>query len=83
MVALNEEVPVLCAAIHGSQRWNWNLAPVSVAFAEPMRFEGLSSGSKGYRSASEQIEAKLHELWSWLRELHEAGRRPREATPPA
>ncbi|MGH3050381.1 MAG: lysophospholipid acyltransferase family protein, partial [Gaiellaceae bacterium] len=83
MVALNEGVPVLCAAIYGSQRWNWNLAPVSVAFAEPMRLEGLPAGSKGYRAASEQIEAKLHELWSWLRKLHEGGRRPRRATPPA
>jgi len=83
MVALNEDVPVVCAAIHGSQHWNWNLAPVSIAFAEPLRFDGLPAGSKGYRAASEQIEAKLHELWAWLRDLHDAGRRPLRATPPA
>ncbi len=82
MVALNEDVPVVCAAIHGSQDWRWNLAPVTIAFAEPMRFEGLPAGSKGYRAASEQIEAKLHELWAWLRELHDSGRRPRHAIPP-
>jgi 1-acyl-sn-glycerol-3-phosphate acyltransferase len=81
MVALNEDVPVICAAIHGSQAWNWNFAPVSVAFSEPMRFEGLPAGSKGYRAASEQIEAELHRLWAWLRDLHEAGR-PRHAEPP-
>lgn len=82
MVALNENVPVVCAAIHGSQDWRWNLAPVTVAFAEPMRFEGLPAGSQGYRAASEQIEAKLHELWAWLKELHDSGRRPRHAIPP-
>ena len=82
MVALNENVPVVCAAIHGSQDWRWNLAPVTIAFAEPIRFEGLPAGSKGYRAASEQIEAKLHELWAWLKELHDSGRRPRHAIPP-
>jgi 1-acyl-sn-glycerol-3-phosphate acyltransferase len=82
MVALQEGVPVICAAIHGSQTWRLgNFAPVSVAFGEPMRFEGLPRGGKGYREASEQIEHELHRLWSWLRDLHEAGR-PRDAVPP-
>ena len=82
MVALQEEVPVICVAIHGSQDWRLgNFAPVSLAFGEPMRFEGLPRGGKGYREASEQIEAELHRLWSWLRDLHEAGR-PRHAEPP-
>jgi 1-acyl-sn-glycerol-3-phosphate acyltransferase len=83
MVALNEDVPVVCAAIHGSQHWKWNLAPVSIAISEPMRFEGLPANAKGYREASAQIEAKLHELWAWLKAMHDAGRRPRHATPPA
>ena len=83
MVALQEEVPVVCGAIHGSQRWKvGNFAPVSIAWGEPMRFEGLPRGGKGYREASQQIEDELHRLWSWLRDLHEAGR-PRHATPPA
>ncbi|HZT94027.1 MAG TPA: lysophospholipid acyltransferase family protein [Gaiellaceae bacterium] len=82
MVALQENVPVICAAIHGSQHWRLgNFAPVSIAWGEPMRFEGLPRGAKGYREASGQIEAELNRLWAWLRDLHEAGR-PRVATPP-
>ncbi|HJU36695.1 MAG TPA: lysophospholipid acyltransferase family protein [Gaiellaceae bacterium] len=82
MVALQEDVPVVCAAIHGSQRWRLgNFAPVSIAWGEPMRFDGLPRGGKGYRAASEQIEQELYRLWSWLRDLHEAGR-PRDAVPP-
>ena len=82
MVALQEDVPVICGAIHGSLDWRLgNFAPVSVAFGEPMRFEGLPRGGKGYREASAQIEAELFRLWSWLRDLHEAGR-PRGAVPP-
>jgi len=82
MVALQEDVPVVCAAIHGSQYWKpGNFAPVSIAWGEPMRFEGLPRGGKGYREASAQIEAELYRLWAWLRDLHEAGR-PRVAVPP-
>ena len=82
MVALQEDVPVVCAAIHGSQRWKpGNFAPVSIAWGEPMRFDGLPRGGKGYREASAQIEAELYRLWAWLRDLHEAGR-PRVAVPP-
>jgi 1-acyl-sn-glycerol-3-phosphate acyltransferase len=82
MVALQENVPVICAAIHGSQNWRLgNFAPVSIAWGEPMRFDGLPRGGKGYREASEQIEQELYRLWSWLRDLHEVGR-PRVAVPP-
>jgi 1-acyl-sn-glycerol-3-phosphate acyltransferase len=82
MVALQEDVPVVCAAIHGSQTWKpGNFAPVSIAWGEPMRFDGLPRGGKGYREASAQIEAELYRLWAWLRDLHEAGR-PRVAVPP-
>jgi 1-acyl-sn-glycerol-3-phosphate acyltransferase len=82
MAAIQGDVPVICAAIHGSQDWKTvNFAPVSIAWSEPMRFDGLPRGAKGYRAASEQIEAELHRLWAWLRDLHEAGR-PRHAVPP-
>jgi len=81
MVAINESVPLIPAAIHGSQHWRWNFAPVSVAWGEPMTFENLPRGGKGYKEASIEIERKLHELWQWLVEIHELGR-PRDATPP-
>ena len=81
MVAVQEDVPVVPAAIHGTQRWkpgNW--APVSIAWGEPMRFDGLPKGAKGYREGSAEIAAKLKELHSWLVEVHAHGR-PRQATP--
>jgi 1-acyl-sn-glycerol-3-phosphate acyltransferase len=82
MAALQGDVPVICAAIHGSQHWRiGNFAPVSIAWGEPMRFDGLPRGAKGYREASQQIEDELYRLWAWLRDLHEAGR-PRIAVPP-
>jgi 1-acyl-sn-glycerol-3-phosphate acyltransferase len=83
MVSINEEAPVLPVAIHGSQRWRLgNFAPVSVAWGEPMTFDGLPRGGKGYREASLEIERRIRTLWEWLVEVHELGR-PREATPPA
>ena len=83
MVALQEDVPVVPAAIHGSQDWrlgNWH--PVSVAWGEPVRFQGLPKGGKGYREASNEIERRIHLLHAWLVEIHALGR-PRNATPPA
>jgi 1-acyl-sn-glycerol-3-phosphate acyltransferase len=83
MVALNEDVPLIPVAIHGSQRWRLgNFAPVSIAWGEPITFEGLPRGGKGYREASTEVERKIRELWGWLVEVHELGR-PRDATPPA
>ena len=83
MAALQEEVPVVPAAIHGSYEWRpGNFHPISVAWGTPMRFDGLSKGAKGYREASAEIERRLHGLHDWLAEMHAAGR-PRRATPPA
>jgi 1-acyl-sn-glycerol-3-phosphate acyltransferase len=82
MAALQEDVPVICAAIHGSQTWKpGNFHPVSIAYGEPMRFRDLPVNAKGYRAASHEIQAELHRLWAWLRDLHAAGR-PRHAIPP-
>lgn len=82
MVALNEGVGVIPAAIHGSQTWKLgNFAPVSVVWGEPMRFDDLPRGSKGYREASARIEAEIHRLWRWLVDQHAAGR-PRGVTLP-
>jgi 1-acyl-sn-glycerol-3-phosphate acyltransferase len=83
MVALQEDVPVVPAAIHGSQLFKvGNFQPVSVAWGEPIRFEGLPKGGKGYREASAMIQEEIHRLWRWLAELHEADKRPAVATPP-
>ena len=82
MVALNESVPIVPAAVHGSQTWKLgNFAPVSVAWGEPMTFDGLPRGGRGYKEASLEVERKLYELWQWLVEIHELDR-PRDATPP-
>jgi 1-acyl-sn-glycerol-3-phosphate acyltransferase len=83
MVALQEDVPIVAAAVHGTQTWrpgNWH--PVSVAWGEPMRFDGLPRGARGYREASRLVQEELRRLWEFLVELHELGR-PWSATPPA
>jgi 1-acyl-sn-glycerol-3-phosphate acyltransferase len=83
MVAINEEVPVSCAAIYGSYEWRLgSFSPVSVAWSEPMTFEGLPRGGKGYKEASADIEREISRLWEWLGGVHELGR-PRDATPPS
>ncbi|MGH3001352.1 MAG: lysophospholipid acyltransferase family protein [Gaiellaceae bacterium] len=82
MIALQEDVPVVPIAIYGTQFWRpGNLAPCSVAFGEPLRFEGLPKGGKGYKQATAEIERRIDVLFDWLAELH-AHRRPREAAPP-
>ncbi len=83
MAALQEDVPVVPAAIRGSYEWKpGNFHPISVAWGAPMRFDGLPKGAKGYREASAEIEKRLHALHDWLGEMHALGR-PRRATPPA
>ena len=83
MVALQERVPVVAAAIHGSQFWKLgSFEPVSVAWGRPLRFDGLPANAKGYREASVEIQRELHGLWRFLVDVHALGR-PRYATPPA
>jgi hypothetical protein len=83
MVAINEGVPVICAAIYGSFEWRLgNFNPVSVAWGTPASFDGLPRGGKGYKEASAVIQGEIKTLWDWLAGLHELGR-PRDATPPA
>jgi 1-acyl-sn-glycerol-3-phosphate acyltransferase len=82
MAALQEDAPVVCAAIYGSHEWRLgNFKPVSIAYGEPLRFTGLTRNAKGYREASAEIGSELRRLWEWLRDLHAAGR-PRHAVPP-
>lgn len=82
MIALQEDVPVVPVAIYGTQFWKLhNFAPCSVAFGEPMRFEGLPRGGKGYKQATVEIERRINVLFDWLAGVHEQGR-PRGLTPP-
>jgi len=82
MVAIAEGVPLIPAAIYGSHEWRLgNFKPVSIAWGEPMTFDGLPRGGRGYKEASLKIQRKIRELWEWLGEVHELDR-PRDATPP-
>jgi 1-acyl-sn-glycerol-3-phosphate acyltransferase len=83
MVAIQEGVPIVPAAIHGSQTWRLgSRRPVSVAWGEPFTLDGLPPGGKGYREGSAEIQRRLRTLWDWLVEIHALGR-PRHAVPPA
>jgi 1-acyl-sn-glycerol-3-phosphate acyltransferase len=82
MVALQETVPVVCGAVHGSQTWRMgNFHPVSVAWSEPMYFDGLPRGARGYRAATAEIEQRIRHLWAFLVDMHRLGRP--EGVPPA
>jgi 1-acyl-sn-glycerol-3-phosphate acyltransferase len=82
MVALQEDVPIVPVAIHGSQTWKpGNFHPISIAFGEPLRFEGLPRGGKGYKQASSVVQAEIRRLFDWLVEMHALGRP--DGAPPA
>jgi 1-acyl-sn-glycerol-3-phosphate acyltransferase len=83
LIAVQEQVPVVCGAIHGTQDWKLgNFHPVSIAFGEPLDLGRHPRNSKGYRAASADIQAELRRLWEFLVVTHEQGR-PRVAIPPA
>jgi 1-acyl-sn-glycerol-3-phosphate acyltransferase len=82
MIALQERVPVVPAAIHGTQLWRrFNFQPVSVAWGEPLDFTGIAANGRGYREASVEIGRAIRTLWDFLVDMHELGRP--DATPPA
>jgi 1-acyl-sn-glycerol-3-phosphate acyltransferase len=82
MIALQERVPVVPAAIHGSQHWKLGrFSPVSVAWGEPLDLSGIPANGKGYREASVEIGRAIRTLWEFLVDMHELGRP--DATPPA
>jgi 1-acyl-sn-glycerol-3-phosphate acyltransferase len=80
MVAIQEGVPIVPAAVYGSLDWHWNFKPVSVAFGEPIRFDEYPRNSKGYRQASAEAMAEIRRLWVFLGEMHRLGRP--DGTPP-
>jgi 1-acyl-sn-glycerol-3-phosphate acyltransferase len=82
MVALQEDVPVIPAAVYGTQFWKpGNFAPCSVAAGEPIYFEGLPKGGRGYKEATAEIERRINVLFDWLADFHARGR-PRGELPP-
>jgi 1-acyl-sn-glycerol-3-phosphate acyltransferase len=82
MVAIQENVPVIPAAVYGTQFWRvGNFAPCSLAIGEPVRFEGLPKGGRGYKEATAEIERRINVLFDWLADVHARGR-PRNETPP-
>ena len=79
MVAVKEDVPIVCGAIHGSQHWKLgNFARCSIAWGQPWRVGELSRDE-----VSARIKDEIETLWRWLVEMHERGRRPWKATPPS
>jgi 1-acyl-sn-glycerol-3-phosphate acyltransferase len=75
MVAIQEGVPIVPAAIHGSQTWRiGNFHPVSIAWGKPMSFDGLPKGGKGYKEASLHLQDEIRRLFDGLVELHQRGR---------
>jgi 1-acyl-sn-glycerol-3-phosphate acyltransferase len=82
MVALQEDVPVIPVAVYGTQNWKiGNFAPCSVAFGEPLAFEGLPKGGKGYKEATAEIERRINVLFDWLADVHAQGRRAEAVSP--
>ena len=71
MVALQEDVPVIPVAVYGTQYWRiGNFARCSIAFGEPLVFEGLPKGGRGYREATAVIERRILDLFEWLEQKH-------------
>jgi 1-acyl-sn-glycerol-3-phosphate acyltransferase len=67
MVALQEGVPIVPVAVYGTQFWRvGNFRRCSVAFGEPLTFDGLPRNGKGYKEATAVVERRLHELFAWL-----------------
>jgi 1-acyl-sn-glycerol-3-phosphate acyltransferase len=79
MVAMKENVPIVCGGIYGSKDWKvGNFAPCTVAWGNPWTVDGMSR-----EEVSAKIAEEIQKQLDWLRELHERGRRPSKATPPS
>jgi 1-acyl-sn-glycerol-3-phosphate acyltransferase len=78
MVAVKEQVPIVCGAIHGSQTWKLgNFHRSTIAWGKPWTADGMTRDE-----VSARIKTEIETLWRWLVEMHERGRRPWRATPP-
>jgi 1-acyl-sn-glycerol-3-phosphate acyltransferase len=75
MVALQEGVPILPVAVHGSLEWTFrHRTDISIAWGTPLELVGLPKGGKGYREASVIVQREIRRLWDWLVEMHAKGR---------
>jgi 1-acyl-sn-glycerol-3-phosphate acyltransferase len=82
MIAIQESVPVVPIAVYGTQFWRiGNFAPCSIAVGEPVRYDGLPKGGRGYKEATADIERRIVTLFDWLADVHRRGR-PKGLTPP-
>ena len=55
--------------------------PCSVAFGEPVAFDGLPKNGRGYKEATVEIERRINVLFDWLADVHAKGR-PKGVEPP-
>ena len=55
--------------------------PCSIAVGEPVRYDGLPKGGRGYKEATADIERRIVTLFDWLADVHRRGR-PKGLTPP-
>jgi 1-acyl-sn-glycerol-3-phosphate acyltransferase len=82
IVAIQEGVPVIPVAVHGTADWRpGNFRRCTVAFGEPVRFDELPKNGRGYREATAEIEQRIHTLFDWLAQVDAQGR-PRKLVPP-
>ena len=82
MISIQESVPVVPIAVYGTQFWRiGNFAPCSIAVGEPVRYDGLPKGGRGYKEATADIERRIVTLFDWLADVHRRGR-PKGLTPP-
>jgi 1-acyl-sn-glycerol-3-phosphate acyltransferase len=82
MVAIQAGVPVIPMAIYGTQFWKpTHMAPCSLAFGEPVRFDDLPKNGRGYKQATIEIERRINVLFDWLADVHRQGR-PKGLVPP-
>lgn len=82
MISIQEGVPVVPIAVYGTQFWRiGNFAPCSIAVGEPVRYDDLPKGGRGYKEATADIERRILTLFDWLADVHRRGR-PKGLTPP-
>ena len=82
MIAMQEDAPIVCGAVHGSLGWKpGNMAPVSVAWSEPFTLDALPKNARGYREGSIEIADEIRRQWEFLDDLDRLGR-PEVAVPP-